>query len=133
MIFGHYAQQYNCFYVDHTFFDPRKIGATYTRLHQDLIHDAQSMVIATCQRIEIYTTHENNPLEQLDLPFRAISGMDNLERRLVAICSGIESPTDTSKPPTCRRGKTTHLATADKFLVKRYFLPKQELRLGDCV
>jgi hypothetical protein len=43
------------------------------------------------------------------------------------------APTDTSKPPTCRRGKTTHLATADKFLVKRYFLPKQELRLGDCV
>ena len=46
---------------------------------------------------------------------------------------GFKAPTDTSKPPTCRRGKTTHLATADKFLVKRYFLPKQELRLGDCV
>lgn len=83
----------HCFYVDHSFYDVRHIGSTYSTLKKEtMLRGNTDIIVATCQRIEAFTAMGTNPfIAHLDLPFRHISGQDRLKERILSICSGIES------------------------------------------
>lgn len=86
------SDQYHCFYLDHTFFDARVIGALYSELTQEHDDSAErSLLLATCQRIELYTLDDNNPFAARNLPFKKLSGLSELRRRLISIASGATS------------------------------------------
>ncbi len=83
---------FHCYYVDHSFYSAQKIGRIYSTLAQDDSLDlGDSIVLATCQRIELYTPFEHNPISHLGLPFKHISGRDNVMKRLISIGAGVES------------------------------------------
>lgn len=88
-----YPNDVHCFYVDHSFYDVRQIGNTYSKLNQEvMLRGGTDIIVATCQRIEAFTTMNSNPFpDTLNLPFRHISGQDQLKQRLLSVSSGIES------------------------------------------
>ena len=89
----HQNNSLHCHHVDHSFYATEEIGKIYSTLSQNFSQQdlADSVVLATCQRIEAYTTRNANPLASLHLPFKHISGRDALKHRLTSIACGVES------------------------------------------
>ncbi|MFS2265076.1 hypothetical protein [Vibrio vulnificus] len=88
-------ESYYCFYIDHIDYEARKIAHEYSTIVDKktniVINSDDYVIVYTCQRIEIYTNKNNNPLKELNLPFRTISGYFNVLTRLTLICSGTKS------------------------------------------
>lgn len=82
---------FHCHYIDHSFYSARSIGSIYSTIPDKYKNRKDSIMLATCQRIEIYTLSAANPLAELDLPFRHIAGRQNVKNRLIAISAGVES------------------------------------------
>ncbi|MFW5489781.1 MAG: hypothetical protein ACNI3A_15390 [Desulfovibrio sp.] len=87
------SDSYHCYYMDHSFFDARQIGSIYSQLAGVCSEnkDEDGLILSTCQRIEVYSASEGNPLSSLELPFQHDSGKDSVKKRLLSICCGIES------------------------------------------
>jgi len=49
------------------------------------------ILLATCQRIEIYAQKNENPFAELGIPFRHIAGLVDVRKRLITIACGITS------------------------------------------
>ena len=49
------------------------------------------VLLATCQRIEVYTQKNENPLADQGIPFRHIAGLTDVRKRLITIACGITS------------------------------------------
>lgn len=74
--------------------EPLAIASAYDALQnrprcRDL--DQQYRIIKTCQRVEVYSLIEKNPLAHLEIPFSKITGPLNVASRLAAIASGSQS------------------------------------------
>ncbi len=84
---------FSCFYVDHTFFSPEKIGQLYSGQLENFIagEKSRSVLLTTCQRIEFYTTESNNFLAHLNLPYKELHGLQPIFNRLVSIVAGVKS------------------------------------------
>lgn len=87
----HQDTQYHCYYLDHTFFDVLQIAKFYTNEAREVPLSEKQILLATCQRIEVYTTTPTNPFAEAGLPFRHISGRKDVRNRLIAIASGAYS------------------------------------------
>lgn len=89
----HQNKSLHCYHVDHSFYSAKEIGKLYSTLSQKFSRNdlGDSIVLATCQRIEAYTTRDTNPLGALQLPFKHISGRRELKHRLTSIACGVES------------------------------------------
>lgn len=74
--------------------EPLAIASAYDAL-QNRPHcpdlDQQYRIIRTCQRVEVYSLVEKNPLAYLEIPFSKITGPLNVASRLAAIASGSQS------------------------------------------
>lgn len=74
--------------------EPLEIASAYDAL-QKRAHcpdsDQQYRIIRTCQRVEVYSLVEKNPLAHLEIPFSKITGPLNVASRLAAITSGSQS------------------------------------------
>ncbi len=89
----HQNTLFHCYHVDHSFYSAKEIGKLYSTVSQKFSRDdlGDSVVLATCQRIEAYTTLGFNPLAALQLPFKHISGWNAVKHRLTSIACGVES------------------------------------------
>ncbi|CCK79047.1 hypothetical protein [Desulfobacula toluolica] len=87
--------QYVCYYLDHTFVDPKKLALLSSRIKQNsLDHFKDALLVCTCHRIEVYFScpPQKDPIEAvLGIKARRIKKKFELENRLIKICCGVKS------------------------------------------
>ncbi len=88
-------EMYACYYLDHTFVDPKKLAFISSEIKRNCCnHFKDALLVTTCHRVEAYYPFpiSEDPIEKaLGIKARCIRGKDALENRLMKISCGVQS------------------------------------------